>query len=458
MLVRPAAVAGTFYDANPAALRARIAAYVRAASAEAGPAPKALIVPHAGYVYSGPVAGSAYALLQPLRGRVRRVVLLGPAHRVWLRGLAAPEAEAFATPLGVVRVDADALARLEDLPQVLRSGEAHAQEHSLEVQLPFLQEALGEFALVPLVVGEASAEEVAEVLERLWFGDETLLVISSDLSHYLDYESARRMDAGTCAAIEQLRGEALSEDSACGRLPVRGLLLAARRHGLVPRTLDLRSSGDTAGDRRRVVGYGAWAFSPRAVGEKPSAAEEERARNDRDLLELARASIEHGLAHGCPLSIDVAALSDDLRQPGATFVTLRSADGALRGCIGSLEARRPLALDVVENAHAAAFRDPRFAPLQGRELEGLRVHLSLLSAPVPLPVASEADLLARLRPGIDGLVLEDGARRATFLPEVWEQLPQPRDFVRQLKRKAGLGGDDWPQTLRFQRYTARGVE
>jgi hypothetical protein len=419
-------------------------------------------VPHAGYVYSGPVAASAYALLAPLRGRVRRVVLLGPAHRVWLRGLAAPVADAFATPLGVVPIDANALALLADLPQVLRSEQAHAQEHSLEVQLPFLQAALGEFELVPLVVGDASAEEVAQVLERLWFGNETLLVISSDLSHYLDYESARRMDASTCAAIEQLRGEALHEESACGRVPVRGLLLAARRRGLAPRTLDLRNSGDTAGDRRRVVGYGAWAFTPRAGAARDehervtASAEADLADHEHHLLGLARASIRHGLTHGKALPVDLAALEPALREPGAAFVTLRGPDGALRGCIGSLEARRPLALDVVANAYAAAFRDPRFAPLREDELADLDVHVALLSAPVPFPVASEADLLARLRPGVDGLILEDGERRATFLPAVWEQLPRAVDFVRALKRKAGLREDDWPLTLRFSRYTTRG--
>jgi AmmeMemoRadiSam system protein B/AmmeMemoRadiSam system protein A len=459
MHVRPAAVAGLFYEADPAALRESVARALRAAGTAAERSPKALIVPHAGYVYSGEVAARAYALLAPLRGQIRRVVLLGPAHRVALRGLAAPSVDAFATPLGVVPLDAGALARLGDLPQVLRSDAAHAEEHALEVQLPFLQQLLGEFALVPLVVGDASAEEVAEVLERLWSGDETLIVISSDLSHYLDYASARRMDAETCRAIEELRPEALGRDSACGRVPVRGLLLAARRHGLLPRTLDLRNSGDTAGDRRRVVGYGAWAFVP---GVARTAAEDSHAAgvsgdDDRRLLELARASIRHGLAHGRPSPVDLAALPPAQCAPGAAFVTLRRPDGALRGCVGSLEALRPLALDVVENAYRAAFRDPRFGPVRAHELADLDIHLSLLSRPEPFPVRSEADLLAQLRPAIDGLVLEEGPRRATLLPDVWEQLPAPGDFLRQLKRKAGLPDDHWSATLRFQRYTTRGI-
>lgn len=261
MRVRPAAVAGFFYPDDPGKLAAQLDAMLAAAEPPPGPAPKALIVPHAGTVYSGPIAASAYARLVPLGERISRVVLLGPAHRVFLRGLAAPEAEAFSTPLGVVPVDRVAIESLRDLPQVLRSDGPHAEEHSLELQLPFLQRVLRRFALVPLVVGEASAEAVAEVIERLWGGDETLLVVSSDLSHYHDYASARRLDEATCAAIEALDPAALGEHAACGRAPLRGLLRAARAHGLHAHTLDLRSSGDTAGDRARVVGYGAWAFA-----------------------------------------------------------------------------------------------------------------------------------------------------------------------------------------------------
>ncbi len=258
--VRYPAVAGWFYPAEPERLRAMVSDYLRAArgTAEGAPPAKAIIAPHAGYIYSGPVAGSVYTRLEPLRGRVSRVVLLGPSHRVGFRGLALPSAEAFLTPLGRVPIDREALVAIVDLPQVRVLDAAHLQEHSLEVQLPFLQEVLGEFRLVPLAVGEATAEEVAEVLARLWGGPETLIVVSSDLSHYHDYETARRLDAATSRAIEQLRYEDLDDDSACGRVPVSGLLYEARRRGMQARTLDLRNSGDTAGPRDRVVGYGAY--------------------------------------------------------------------------------------------------------------------------------------------------------------------------------------------------------
>ena len=258
---RPAAVAGLFYPGTAAALARDVRDLLAGGQAPALPAPpKALIVPHAGYIYSGPIAASAYALLTPLRAVVRRVVLLGPVHRVPVRGLALPGVEAFETPLGTVAVDTDLVARLAALPQVTTSRAAHAQEHSLEVQLPFLQQALDQFTLLPLAVGDATAEEVAQVLDLLWGGDETLIVISSDLSHYLPYEQARRIDAATCAAIGRLDDQ-LNHEQACGGTPINGLLRAARRHQLRAHLLDLRNSGDTAGDRGRVVGYAAFAFT-----------------------------------------------------------------------------------------------------------------------------------------------------------------------------------------------------
>jgi AmmeMemoRadiSam system protein B len=213
-------------------------------------------------VYSGPIAGSAYEALRTGARAVRRVVLLGPTHRVYVRGLALPEVEAFETPLGTVHLDRDAIASIEDLPQVVTSAAAHAREHALEVQVPFLQRLFGDrFLLVPLAVGEATPEEVAEVLERLWGGDETRLVISSDLSHYLTYGEGRRVDAETARHIEAL--ESVEPDEACGARPLNGLLALARRRGLTIALLDLRSSGDTAGRRDEVVGYGAFAVRER---------------------------------------------------------------------------------------------------------------------------------------------------------------------------------------------------
>ena len=444
---RPAAVAGMFYPASAAELSRQVDELLAAvAGRERAPAPKALIAPHAGYVYSGPIAASAYAQVRSQRGLIRRVVLLGPVHRVPVRGLALPGVQRFATPLGEVPVDAEAVDALRDLPQVVESPAAHATEHSLEVHLPFLQRVLGEFSLLPLAVGDATAEEVAEVLDRLWGGEETLIVVSSDLSHYLPYDAARRIDRDTVDHLLSL-DVAIDHERACGATPIGGLLLAARRRGLRAELIDLRNSGDTAGDRRRVVGYAAVAFRP-SPSARPGIEDDEAADKGGVLLAHARSAIAEALR----LAPRPAPERAFLQRPGATFVTLRSS-GELRGCIGSLQARRPLGADVRANAVAAAFDDPRFAPLRAAEYDEIDVEVSLLSAAAPLPVASEYDLHAQLQAGVDGLILELGSRRCTFLPQVWEMLPGAREFVDELKRKAGLRRDFWSDELRFSRYT-----
>lgn len=260
--VRPPAVAGMFYPADPSQLRLQVEALL-AAVVPAFPErqPKALIVPHAGYPYSGATAARAYALLTPWRRHITRVVLLGPNHRVPLRGLAAPSWKQFATPLGTIPVDQTALTGLRGLPQVNRNDAPHLQEHALEVQLPFLQVVLEDFRLVPLVVGQADAAEVAEVLQRLWGGPETLVVVSSDLSHFLSDQEAGPLDQDTARRILALE-TGLGGAQACGAMPINGLLLAARRHHLQPRCLELCNSSRSTGDRERVVGYGAFLFLP----------------------------------------------------------------------------------------------------------------------------------------------------------------------------------------------------
>ena len=268
--IRAAAAAGRFYPADASALRGLVNDLLANVQPSDAPAPKALIAPHAGYVYSGPVAASAYARFKPARDLINRVVLVGPSHFVPVEGLAASSAEAFATPLGPVRVDTEAVRKLARFSQATVLDEAHLHEHSLEVHLPFLQVVLEDFSIVPLVAGEATAAQVAEVLDALWDGPETRFVISSDLSHYLDSDAAHRLDRRTADAVEKLRPEDISDEQACGRIPIRGLLQAARGHHLCARTVDLRNSGDTAGPRNQVVGYGAFVFeAAEAEGNSP---------------------------------------------------------------------------------------------------------------------------------------------------------------------------------------------
>ena len=261
--IRPAAVAGSFYPRDPRALRAQIGTLLGAVdparSSARARAPRMLIVPHAGYQYSGGVAARAYALLAPHRDRIRRVVLVGPAHRVAFRGIAVPSVDAFWTPLGAVALDSAAIARLKALAQVVVDDAPHAWEHALEVQLPFLQSVLSDFAIVPLIAGNVSPRDVAQALEVLWGGQETLVVISSDLSHYHEHAVASRIDASTVQSVLRLE-VGIDHDQACGATAIDAAVLCARRHGLRPHLLDLRNSGDTAGPRDRVVGYCAIAF------------------------------------------------------------------------------------------------------------------------------------------------------------------------------------------------------
>ena len=442
--IRRAAQAGRFYPANAVDLAAEVDRFMPASPAPNGALPKMLVVPHAGYVYSGGTAGAAYSLLQGRGEQLRRVVLIGPNHRVPLQGVALPRVDSFATPLGQVPVDTAALAQLAAVPGTEWNDAAHDGEHCLEVQLPFLQRALGEFRLVPLVVGACSPALVASLLELLWGGDETLIVVSTDLSHYLPQSEAEQVDARSAELIESGRPE-LQPGQACGAHALNGALLAARRHGLGIERLALCTSGDTAGSRDHVVGYGAWALRPAADGAGGLDAE-----GRGEARRLALHSLQRAVHRQPPPA--AAARHPALLRPGACFVTLHRR-GRLRGCIGSLEPRRSLAEDIIANAAASALRDPRFDPVEPGELGDIELELSLLGAPEPLAAHSRETLLAGLRPGRDGLILQEGQRRATYLPSVWEQLPAPEDFLHSLLLKGGWRGGHWSGQMQAWRYS-----
>ncbi len=512
--IREPAVAGTFYPGQPERLAAGVDRYVaearealaaRAAgsasgrSGSAGPrspaaggALVAIVVPHAGHVYSGPIAGFAYASIDP--SVVERVVLLGPAHYVPVDGIGLSTATAWRTPLGDVELDAEVAGELSArIDTVVVADAAHAPEHSLEVQLPFLQRVLTEgWRLVPLIVGADLPGDVAAVITMCAALPRTLVVVSTDLSHYLDYSSAVAQDSRTIRSIVHRRPDSIGTSDACGRHPLRGLLTAAAAQDWSVRLLDARNSGDTAGDRSRVVGYAAFAVT-RVLADKgapearettsgtteggPAAAASDRltesARQDPDtgvhhapdvvriapesramLLRLARATIQEALSTGRRPRFDPAqwpTADPVLREPGAAFVTLRSAGGDLLGCIGSLSARQPLIADVAEHAFDAAFRDPRFPPMTRERAQGMVIDISVLSPTRPFPCASYDDLLARVPVG-SGVVVEAGPRRATFLPAVWEQLPEPHAFLAALWRKAGLGPGQWPAGTTIEVY------
>lgn len=480
-VIRKPAVAGAFYPDDAAVLRREVSSHLsRAMAPKSTAVPKAIIAPHAGYRFSGDVAANAYTMLRPAAERISRVILMGPCHRVAVRGLALSGADYFETPLGRIEIDKDAEAGIMDMEQVSVFAPTHAQEHSLEVHIPFLQEILGDFKLVPIVVGETPPAAVAEVLEKLWGGPETVILISSDLSHFLDYNAAQQIDRRTCDAIEHLDPARIERNGACGRFPVGGLLHYAKQHGMTVETLDVRNSGDTAGNKDRVVGYGSWAFyetasKPRAIplkinlrrkepenasssGDDFEAATKQLLRDHGDkLVEIAVSSIRRGFDKDAPKQVTLDNIPPALRENGASFVTLKTAEKQLRGCIGSPVAHQPLVVDVATNAQKAAFKDPRFKPVTEQEFENLRLSISVLSPQAPMKIEDEADLLRQLRPGIDGLVISDGNRRALFLPSVWEQLPDPETFLAHLKRKAGMAADHWSPAFKASRYIAEEV-
>jgi AmmeMemoRadiSam system protein B/AmmeMemoRadiSam system protein A len=439
---RATAVAGRFYPAEAVTLARDVDRYLaEGVGLERNDPPKALVVPHAGYVYSGPIAGSAYRTLLAARGRVRRVVLLGPAHRVPVRGLARPSVTSFATPLGPIRIDE----RLDVLlPDVPTSDAAHAQEHALEVQLPFLVRALGmEITVAPLVVGDATPAEVASVIDRLWGGDETVIIVSSDLSHYLPYATAARIDGATADAIVAL-DPTIDPDRACGARAIAGLLVVARQRAMRATRIDLRSSGDTAGARDEVVGYGAFAFYEPEID----------AERGRMLVRIARGAVDDALA-GVATRDDASDHDPDwLRAPRGVFVTLHRSDGRLHGCIGEIEARRPLGAAVRRAARLAATEDPRADEIGPDVADDLAIEVSVLSPLTPIDVQTRADLIRALRPNEDGLVLAHRGRRATYLPQVWESLPDRERFVGELFRKAGLPRDFWDDEVEAYRYRA----
>jgi MEMO1 family protein len=444
--VHPPQVAGMFYPAGPDALNALIADARKRARPDGGVAPKVVIAPHAGLVYSGAVAATAFSAWARRPEPPRRIVIIGPAHRVAFSGVAVHPASKWRTPLGEVPVAGVTHAELAQTPGVVLDSRPFAGEHSLEMHLIMLQAMLpAPFEIVPILVGDAHPHQVAEALRRVWGGPETVVAISSDLSHFLDQTSAQSIDSDTARRIETLDAAALDGRRACGFLPIKGALEIAAERDMRVSGLHLATSADVGADASRVVGYGAFALE--------YAASARLAETDRERL-LSACMVALGLATrngGKAPPPTLAAGSPALSAWRATFVTLTENE-RLRGCIGSLDPGRTLIDDAVANTAQAAFADPRFPPLKESELTGLRLDVSILSYPRPIPTESESELVAALEPDRDGLILSAGTRRALFLPSVWRHLPDARAFVRHLMAKAGFDSNRWPEGLEARRF------
>ena len=428
------AVAGIFYPSDGTQLARSVDACLASFdNPPAHQAPMALVVPHAGYVYSGMTAGRAYSELKAWRDRIKSVVILGPSHRVSFRGVAAVTSQKFRTPLGDVPIDTASRDQLVATGSVQLFDTAHAQEHSVEVQIPFLQRVLGSFKVLPLVVGDASPEAVASIIDKLGADPGRLWVFSTDLSHFHDYDTACQNDAQTSASILNLNAN-LTPQQACGCRPLNGLLTYAKRKGLSFTEVARCNSGDTAGSKDRVVGYAAYTVRPGPRNH------DNLSNDDREqLMAIARTSVNDGLANGNPTQINYL-VSKALSKRACSFVTLHL-NGKLRGCIGALTPSKSLAQDVADHAFAAAFRDPRFPPVTAAEKDRLEYHIAVIGESQPLMFKDEPDLLSKLRPGVDGLTIQLGAQRATFLPAVWETLTTPEAFLSALKTKAGMPQD-----------------
>ncbi len=440
--VHPAQVAGFFYPAEAQSLRDLIGRMGGAALPDGGVTPKVVVAPHAGIVYSGSVAATAFGPWARRADPPRRIVILGPAHRVAFRGLAIHPATAWSTPLGKARVSRDLHARLAEARAATVDARPFTGEHSLEMHLVMLQAMLpAPFEILPILVGDTEPRRVAEALRLVWGGAETVIAISSDLSHFLDRGSAEKIDSDTARRIETLDANSLGGNRACGYLPIMGALAIAAERDLRVSGLHRATSADAGADSPRVVGYGAFAFEYAASARLNEA--------DRELL---LSSCMAGLAAAAKrggrmpaLSFD-ARLSPALSSQRATFVTLTQG-GKLRGCIGSPAPRRSLIEDATTNTVQAGFADPRFPHLAETDLDGLDIGVSILSHPRPVPATTEAELIAALEPDRDGLILGVGRRQALFLPSVWRQVADPREFVFHLAAKAGLDSHGWPRGL-----------
>ena len=449
--IRKPVYAGRFYPDTPEELTASIKQLVSQVKPIHVNRPsysslKALIIPHAGYIYSGWTA--SYISLVLKENQFKRVIVMGPDHRVGFEGGAISDVSAYETPLGQIPMNKDVvrLRRKKDLFRVIPDSDR--LEHSVEVVLPYLQYFLKKFEIIPVVLGQGRdlAEKVTAVFDPL-LDQTTLLVASSDLSHYLPYQAAVARDRETINMILNLNVDELleRENAACGKSPILVVINMARRHNWHPVLLHYSNSGDTAGDRSKVVGYAAIAFyGGLSMKNHMDSSQSLNGKQGQILVKLARQTIEERLDKRS-IKVDPNAMTDSVfKQKRGTFVTL-TIDKQLRGCIGNLDSKDSIVDGIERNAVNAAFRDPRFPPLKAGELDRVDIEVSILTEPQPLKYKDSEDLLAKLRVNVDGVILRKGSASATFLPQVWAQLPQPEMFLSHLCTKAGLSSDTWKE-------------
>ncbi|MGB5156852.1 AmmeMemoRadiSam system protein B [Desulfobacterium sp. N47] len=446
--MREPSYAGSFYPSAKYELEKTIndltyQAKKTAFTVPSGKTLKALILPHAGYIYSGLTASHASLVFS--ENQFSKVIIMGPDHRVGFNNCVLSDADAYETPLGYVRIHKDA-AKLRSEKELFRSlPVSDINEHSIEVVLPFLQTYLKNFEIIPVVIGSADYHAIAEAIDPL-LDNKTLLVASSDLSHYLKYRQAVEKDNETINMIVNLENNKLSklDNSACGKIPILAIMDLAGKYGWKPVLVHYSNSGETAGERSRVVGYAVIAFYGEPIMENESISNGLNKKQGQTLIKLARKTIADKLGIKNNPENDLTAISKDknFKRLSGTFVTLKI-HGQLRGCIGNLDNTETITEGIRRNAINAAFNDYRFSPLTAKEFENVEIEISILSEPKPLKYKDSDDLVKKLRPNVDGVIIRKGFASATFLPQVWEQLSRPEDFLSHLCIKAGLSSDTW---------------
>ena len=434
--IRKPAVAGMFYPQSKTELRRMVNGYLKnVKKTKSKGVLKALICPHAGYVYSGPIAASAYALLKDKY--FKKTIIIGPSHRSYLDKPSIPDVDYYETPLGLMPL-------WKDKNSFMKTGNftsqpaAHKREHCLEVQIPFLQIVMPKTQILPILMGQNRVESTARHLIRhMESNHDTFLIVSTDLSHYHAYEKANTLDKQCVETILANNINKAACQEACGLYPILVLMHLAEHFSWKAELLDLRNSGDTAGKKDRVVGYAAMAFYQDKKSNKQHAYLNNKEKTY--LLTLARKAITN---KSQKLRIDHTTLSGNLQQVRATFVTL-TIDNNLRGCIGSLIPTDKLYQSVINNAYLSAYADYRFSPVSKKELDQIKIEISILTIPESIAYSDTKELLTKITPLKDGIILRKGQNRATYLPQVWEQIPDKEQFLSHLCQKAGLSSRAW---------------
>ena len=454
--IREAAVAGVFYPSDIHQLHSDITGYLDHVADKTSGRPRILIVPHAGYKYSAQIAASAFKKIMPFRDKIKKIFLLGPSHYVYVNGVALANEKSFKTPLGLIKTDMSIAEQLAQNNDFLFNSHAHKKEHSLEVILPFLQTTLNDFQIIPMVYGNANPQDIAKTLQPHLERNDSILIVSADLSHYLSYGEANNMDKKTANDISN--GLALASHQSCGATGINTAMILAKQFALVPHLLDMSNSGDASGDKDRVVGYGAWSFEKEKEEIKLEGIELEQdnlanfARHNKDaIIDIVSKSLEKAVLENSEFSPERENYDDVMFNKGASFVTLEK-NNNLRGCIGSILPVMSIAEDLAKNTNLAALQDSRFTPVTKDELKNITFKVSLLTGFEEIKFSSYDDLLKQIKPKTDGLLIKDGKRQGVFLPSVWKDIPNKKDFLTELKIKAGLSPSYWSDNIEVFKF------